>query len=89
MPGTMQYDVDFARFLRKREQLKKRLEETGQQLDVWIAKWGENDPPSAELAHLAGLLQIRSGLFTEIKVIDDELLDHLLQLRGIPPAKAV
>jgi hypothetical protein len=83
MLGTMQHDVNFARFLRRREQLKERLEETGQDLDAWIAEWGDNDPPAAQLAHLAGLLQIRSGLFTEIKAVDEELLDHLLELRGL------
>ena len=83
MLATMQHDVDFARFLRRREQLKERLEETGQELDAWIAEWGENDPPAAQLAHLAGLLHIRSGLFTELKAVDDELLDHLLELRGL------
>jgi hypothetical protein len=82
IPSAVQHDVSFARFLRRREQLKERLEETGRELDAWIADWGENEPPAAQLAHLAGLLQVRSGLFTEIKAVDDELLDHHLEQRG-------
>lgn len=81
----MPHDGNFVNFVKRRELLKERLAETGQELDAWIAGWGENDPPTAQLAHLAGLLQIRSELFTEIKGVDDKLLRYLLELRGHPP----
>ena len=76
----MQQDPNFARFLLRREELGQRFDETCRQLDAWIADWLEVEPPSAQLAYLEGLLQVRSDLFSQLKAIDDELRDYLLAL---------
>jgi hypothetical protein len=76
----MQHDVEYARFLRRRETLTTRLAETGAELDKWIADKSELDPDVTELARLEGLLATRSDLFAELKKLDDAFVDYLLVL---------
>jgi hypothetical protein len=84
----MQNDVEFARFVRRREVLSERLDMTRADLDAWIQRHAELVPSAAELAQLEGLLAIRTDLFGRLKELDEGLMEYLLRLRSSLPDTA-
>jgi len=74
----MQLRIDgMARFIRQRQVLQERVDETRGALDHWL----QEHPDTAsmgDVAFLEGLLATRRDLFEELTRLDDDWLDAIL-----------
>jgi hypothetical protein len=74
-------DEVFASFIRKRDSLNQGLDESRREIDIWFERQPQPAPLHA-LAHLELLLKTRRDLLAELVALDDEFMDHLIQMRG-------
>ncbi|HLG12303.1 MAG TPA: hypothetical protein VI876_11150 [Dehalococcoidia bacterium] len=84
---TSQNDPKFAQFLRRRERLNARLDATRAQFDTWLVEHTSGAGPSiVALATLEALLKTRRDALAELVALDDEFMEHLIELRtGVRP----
>jgi hypothetical protein len=70
------------RFISRRERLLVRFDAVRASLDVWIGEHRDIGIPIAECAYFEGLLGERRSVLEALINIDDELLNHVLQLQN-------
>jgi hypothetical protein len=80
---TTQRAKEFQAFIDGRNRLNEQLDRLRADVDRWLAQNGDAEDPSiGDIAKLAGLLETRRNLLTELAQLDDNFLKYLLQLRG-------
>jgi hypothetical protein len=80
---TAQRDREFQNFIDGRNRLNEQLDRLKADVDRWLAaNTGDEEPSMTNIAKLAGLLETRKDLLTELAHLDDNFVKYLLQMRG-------
>ena len=79
---TTQRAKEFQNFIDGRNRLNEQLDRLRADVDRWLDQNGDDNEPSiGDIAKLAGLLETRRNLLTELAQLDDNFVKFLLQLR--------
>ena len=83
---TAQRNKEFQIFIESRSRLNEQLDRLRAEVDNWLAANAgdavEGDPSLKDIAALAGLLENRKDLLSELARLDDNFITFLLQLRN-------
>ena len=81
---TVQRDREFQTFVDGRNRLNVQLDRLRADIDRWLEVNGQGEVRSlADIAKLAGLLETRKDLLTELAKLDEDFLKYLLHLRSL------
>jgi hypothetical protein len=83
---TAQRDKEFQAFIDGRNRLNEQLDRLKHDIDRWLSgnavNIDEGDPAMTDIAKLAGILETRKELLTELAKLDDNFIKYLLHLRA-------
>jgi hypothetical protein len=80
---TTQRAKEFQAFIDGRNRLNEQLDRLRADVDRWLDQNDDDNEPSiGDIAKLAGLLETRRNLLTELAQLDDNFVKFLLQLRA-------
>jgi hypothetical protein len=77
----MESQKAFGEFVNRRGRLNKRIDASRVDLDVWMATHANRELSLEELTEFEFLLQSRRDVLAELVKLDDEIMDHLLEMR--------
>ena len=72
---------EFQAFTDGRSRLNEQLDRLRDDVDRWLASNSGNDPTMGDIAKLAGFLETRKDLLSELAALDERFLKYLLQLQ--------
>ena len=78
-PGA---DDEFRRFVQRRARLNQQLDEARDRIDQWVGQHESGEASPTDLALLEGLLEARRNLLRQLLALDDQFMEHLLELLG-------
>jgi hypothetical protein len=72
---------EFQTFIDGRARLNEQLDRLRADVDRWLESNSGDDPTMGDIAKLAGLLETRKDLLSELAAHDERFLKYLLQIQ--------